>query len=60
VVLLEARKNGKPGMCVEPPLVLYEGRSARSGVTAPALAFCPYLQCNARGDETKGENGHGA
>ncbi|WP_022662082.1 tRNA1(Val) (adenine(37)-N6)-methyltransferase [Paucidesulfovibrio longus] len=60
VVLLEARKNGKPGMSVEPPLVLYEGRSARSGVTASALAFCPYLQCNARGDEAKGGSGHGA
>lgn len=51
VALLEARKNGGPGLRVEPPLVLYKGRSARSGATPEALAFCPYLRCNARNEE---------
>ncbi|MGE4290791.1 MAG: tRNA1(Val) (adenine(37)-N6)-methyltransferase [Desulfovibrio sp.] len=55
IVLLEARKNGNPGLCVEPPLVLYEGRAAHSGATSAALAFCPYLQCNARGEADKGD-----
>lgn len=50
IALIEARKNGNPSLCVEAPLVLYEGSSAKSGVTAEAVAFCPYLQCNSRGD----------
>lgn len=47
IMLLEARKNGNPGLVVEPPLALYEGRGEHTRMTAEALAFCPFLQCNA-------------
>lgn len=46
LVLVEAVKAGRPGLAVEPPLVLYAGRSG-SGLTGQALAFCPFLGCNA-------------
>ncbi|MCG8532508.1 MAG: methyltransferase [Desulfovibrionales bacterium] len=49
LILLEARKNGNCGLTVEPPLVLYKGTGAETALTDEALAFCPYLQCNARG-----------
>lgn len=51
IVLIEACKNGGESLTVEPPLLLYEGRNPQSGATPSALAFCPYLQCNARGQE---------
>lgn len=48
IMLLEARKNGNPGLEVAPPLVLYQSRGSQAAMTAEALAFCPFLQCNAR------------
>ncbi|QLA16048.1 tRNA1(Val) (adenine(37)-N6)-methyltransferase [Desulfolutivibrio sulfoxidireducens] len=51
LVLVEAIKNGGPGLVLEPPLVLYgEGKDAgspRPRMTAQALAFCPFLAANA-------------
>ena len=43
-VLLEARKNGGPGLTLEPPLVLYSGETG--GLSQEALRFCPFLGCN--------------
>jgi len=45
ILLVEARKNGGPGLSVEPPLILHE--SGR--MTDDALAFCPALGCNPGG-----------
>lgn len=42
LVLVEGLKNGAPGLAVEPTLILYSGRR----LTAQALAFCRYLECN--------------
>jgi tRNA1Val (adenine37-N6)-methyltransferase len=42
IILVEARKNGGPGLAVEPGLVLYEGGK----LTGAALEFCPRLGCN--------------
>lgn len=47
IVLMEARKQGGPGMAVEPTLVLYEGTGQDTAMTEQALDFCPYLRCNA-------------
>jgi tRNA1Val (adenine37-N6)-methyltransferase len=46
IVLVEAVKNAGPGLRVEPPLILYE-KGQGNRVTPEALAFCPYLRCNA-------------
>lgn len=43
LVLVRAVKNGGPGLTVAAPLVLH----GESGFTAQALAFCPWLVCNA-------------
>ena len=48
LVLLEARKNGNCGVIVEPPLVLYHGTGDSTALTDEALAYCPFLECNAR------------
>lgn len=50
LALVEARKNGRPGLVVEPPLFLYKG----SRLTTDALAFCPFLACNP--GQTQGED----
>lgn len=39
--LLEARKQGQPGLAVEPPLMLHGPRGA---LTPAARAFCPWLR----------------
>ncbi len=49
LVLVEARRAGKPGLVVEPPLILHAGEGAATALTAEALAFCPLLACNAGG-----------
>ncbi len=51
IMLLEARKNGRPGLMVEPPLFLYQGQGNDTCMSSAALAFCPYLQCNAQQGE---------
>lgn len=47
LVLVEARKNGRSELVVEPPLILYEERAGAAVLTGTALAFCPFLACNA-------------
>ncbi len=46
LVLVEAVKNGRPDLTVEPPLFLYEGAGKASRLTEQALTFCPFLACN--------------
>lgn len=46
-VLVAARKNGRPGLVLEPPLLLYQGTGAQTRLTEAALHFCPFLACNA-------------
>lgn len=45
-MLVVARKNGGPGLVLEPPLVLYAGTGPQARLTDAALAFCPFLACN--------------
>jgi tRNA1Val (adenine37-N6)-methyltransferase len=47
LALVEARKNGGPGLEAEPPLALYQGRGPETRLSAQALDFCPWLACNA-------------
>lgn len=46
LALVEAVKNGGPGLTIEPPLGLYEGRGEDARLSAAALGFCPWLACN--------------
>ncbi len=46
LALMEARKNVRPGLRVEPPLILYQGRGPDTKLTPQALRFCPFLECN--------------
>lgn len=52
LVLVEAMRGAKPDLIVEPPLILYEPQNKNSTqstrqYTQEALAFCPFLSCNA-------------
>lgn len=49
LVLVEAHRAGKPGLIVEPPLILHTGEGTATALTGEALAFCPLLACNAGG-----------
>ena len=46
MVLMECVKAAGPGLKVEPPLVLHQGRGKATRLTDEALAFCPFLRCN--------------
>lgn len=46
ILLAEAVAHGRPGLAVEPPLVLHEGHGPDTRLTAQALDFCPWLACN--------------
>ncbi len=47
LVLIQARKNGKPGLEIDPPLVLHErSHDGQSRMSRQALDFCPFLGCN--------------
>jgi tRNA1(Val) A37 N6-methylase TrmN6 len=46
-ILVAARKNGRPGLRLDPPLVLYHGTGPRTRLGEAALRFCPFLRCNA-------------
>lgn len=46
LVLVEARKDVKPDLALEPPLILHEGSGASTKLTKAALDFCPFLACN--------------
>lgn len=45
-VLLETHKNGRPGLRIEPPLILYSKGDRKNELTEDALAYCPFLRCN--------------
>lgn len=47
-ILLLARRGGKPGLRLDPPLALYEGTGEATRLTEAALLFCPFLACNAK------------
>ncbi len=47
ILLAEAVAHGRPGLSVEPPLILHEGVGPDTRLTAQALDFCPWLACNA-------------
>lgn len=47
LALLEARKNGGPGLEIEPPLLLYEPDQKEQRLTAQALEYCPFLRSHA-------------
>lgn len=47
LALLEARNQGKPVLTLKPALVLYEGLGEKTRLSPEALAFCPFLACNA-------------
>lgn len=46
LLLLEARKSGRPGLQVEAPLTLYQRTTDGNALTAETLKFCPFLECN--------------
>jgi len=46
IVLVETLMAAKPGLQVEPPLILHEGRGKKTRFTRQALDFCPFLRCN--------------
>jgi len=46
MVLMEAVKAGRPGLHVEPPLVLHSGAGRDTRLTDEAIAFCPFLSCH--------------
>ncbi len=46
LVLLEARKNGRPELSVEPPLILYTEEQDGIQLAEQAVQFCPFLACN--------------
>lgn len=47
MVLMETVKAGGPGLKVEAPLILHEGKGEQTRLTPQALNFCPFLGCNA-------------
>jgi len=57
LLLLEARKEGNPGLLVEPPLSLYHRECIDGEIvhhtTREALDFCPFLACNRSRSITK-------
>lgn len=48
LVLLKATKNGKAGLKIKKPLLLYKKEGENVRLTQQALAFCPWLKCNAK------------
>ena len=47
LVLLRATKNGRAGLKIKKPLLLYEKEGENMRLSSQALAFCPWLECNA-------------
>ena len=48
LLLLKAIKNGKPGLKIKKPLLLYKKEGGNVRLTKQALNFCPWLECNAK------------
>ncbi|MCF8039190.1 MAG: methyltransferase domain-containing protein [Desulfohalobiaceae bacterium] len=46
LVLVQGIKNARPGLTVNPPLILYFETKGRKKLTSQALNFCPFLACN--------------
>ncbi|MCF8106570.1 MAG: methyltransferase [Desulfohalobiaceae bacterium] len=46
LVLVQGVKNARPGLRVDPPLILYSGSKERKRLTNQVLDFCPFLACN--------------
>lgn len=46
MVLMETIKAGGPGLTVEPPLILHQGKGKDTHLTEEAISFCPFLKCN--------------
>ncbi len=44
VVMVEAVKKGKPGLIVEPPLILFDENSSDSVYSSRALEYCPFIK----------------
>lgn len=55
-VLMEAVKAGRPGLHVEPPLILHSGSGRDTRLTDEAIAFCPFLSCR-RGERASAPPG---
>ncbi len=52
IVLVEARKNSRPGVHIEAPLILYAERDLTCNpraLTSQAVEFCRFLSCNSGG-----------
>ena len=47
LVLLRATKNGRPGLKIKKPLLLYKKEGENMRLSSQALTFCPWLKCNA-------------
>lgn len=47
LILMHCLKNGGAGCELSAPLYLYAGRGENSHLSRQALAFCPFLACNA-------------
>lgn len=46
MVLMETVKAGGPGLKVESPLILHQGKGKATRLTAEALEYCQFLGCN--------------
>lgn len=46
MALVEAVKAGKPGLHVEPPLILHSGSGRQTRLTDEAIDYCPFLSCS--------------
>ncbi|MDD2220279.1 MAG: methyltransferase [Desulfoplanes sp.] len=47
LVLVEGRKNGGQSLVMDSPLFLYQCAEHQTWLSSQALAFCPFLGCNA-------------
>lgn len=54
-LLIAARKNGRPGLRLEPALVLYHGTGQKTRLTSQSVRFCPFLSCNPGPREKAGD-----
>jgi tRNA1Val (adenine37-N6)-methyltransferase len=43
MVLMETVKAGRPGLRVEPPVILHQGQGRQTRMTDSAVEFCPFL-----------------
>jgi Predicted O-methyltransferase len=50
LILLKAVKNGRPGLKLKAPILIYElgEEGTQPSLTEEILKFCPWLSCNAK------------